>query len=773
MDDSLPDLVRDWELETKLVSEKQTIHTTYVSDPARGRWRRAEEEVWDQKTMLGRGSFGVVSLQKCTSGPNSGRLRAAKEIQVTLDGSLDKFLSREISAIVKFSHKRFRECFVPSFGWYRGKDSIFITMEYLPLGDLQSYLDNPLPDREARTITEQILQGIDFMHRSKFAHRDLKPKNILVQHKGPNWWVKISDFGCSKQSESTSLRTIIGTEPYLAPELQNIFAPSDESDLEDEEDLDSSEYPVYSLAIDIWALGAITFRIAAGQVPFPSPIGKRLSRYVAHGGKFPSNELLSIECRDFIVAAMSRSPRDRPSAAAALKNPWIVSRCATEVVESDTDAGIDLNSYTNLETRPERSQTTLDEASGSWTTIRQSLAVRPKPLPSHLKSTERTLTELPEADEASGSWSTVQRDPVEGGPNGSTAPRRPELQEPPIPQLSPVKLTFATEDRHYFTPNGRVIETRRVPFVCAFSVDGRWLFSASKASLSQSIFHLWRQTDQGGFTQINPQVTDCDSILGVAVSSNGRRLISHHSNMDEDSYVRSWKFAKSLDYCQSKSKFGAYGAPYTTTWGISANTRRVFGAKHARSGPSAIITLELDSNDNFTILRSQKLNFTVNKIIPSADGENYVAFHTDKCTIFSYPDATGSQFDLWSPMRRGELGWHVAKRAAEFSLDGQWCIIWYNQILRIFRRTTLGWKSRQEVKFDAQALAFSANSKRFAMGSPDGTIFIWRLDGNDYFVKDGELQLSTQSGLHYLTFSPNGQFLATTAMGKFEVWKIF
>ncbi|KAL2673991.1 hypothetical protein Neosp_012437 [[Neocosmospora] mangrovei] len=121
-------------------------------------------------------------------------------------------------------------------------------MEYLPLGDLETFLGNPLPDSEARTITEQVLQGIDFMHRSKFAHRDLKPKNILVQNKGPNWWVKISDFGCSKQSESTSLRTIIGTEPYLAPELQNVFAPSDQDDIEDDEDLDSLETPVYTLA---------------------------------------------------------------------------------------------------------------------------------------------------------------------------------------------------------------------------------------------------------------------------------------------------------------------------------------------------------------------------------------------------------------------------------------------------------------------------------------------------------------------------------------------
>ncbi|EEU36658.1 uncharacterized protein NECHADRAFT_51706, partial [Fusarium vanettenii 77-13-4] len=183
-------------------------------------------------------------------------------------------------------------------------------MEYLPLGDLESFLDNPLPDSEARTITEQVLQGIDFMHGSKVAHRDLKPKNILVQNNGPNWWVKISDFGCSKQSESTSLRTIIGTEPYLAPELQNTLA--------------------YTLAVDIWALGAIAFRIATGHLPFPSPIGKRLFRYVAQGGPFPSNELLSTECHDFIVSVMSRSPRDRPAAATALKHAWIASRRGIE-----------------------------------------------------------------------------------------------------------------------------------------------------------------------------------------------------------------------------------------------------------------------------------------------------------------------------------------------------------------------------------------------------------------------------------------------------------
>jgi serine/threonine protein kinase len=48
-------------------------------------------------------------------------------------------------------------------------------MEYLQLGDLQSLLTNALPESEARSIAEQLLEGTHFMHENKFAHRDLKP----------------------------------------------------------------------------------------------------------------------------------------------------------------------------------------------------------------------------------------------------------------------------------------------------------------------------------------------------------------------------------------------------------------------------------------------------------------------------------------------------------------------------------------------------------------------------------------------------------------------
>jgi hypothetical protein len=43
----------------------------------------------------------------------------------------------------------YRDHFVRSFGWYDSGDSVFISMEYLPLGDLQKYIDNPLKEGEA------------------------------------------------------------------------------------------------------------------------------------------------------------------------------------------------------------------------------------------------------------------------------------------------------------------------------------------------------------------------------------------------------------------------------------------------------------------------------------------------------------------------------------------------------------------------------------------------------------------------------------------------
>ncbi len=64
-------------------------------------------------------------------------------------------------------------------GWFEDFDSVYLAMEYIPLGDLESNMPEGakrLDEPEVRVITFQILEGLRIMHLEAFVHRDLKPK---------------------------------------------------------------------------------------------------------------------------------------------------------------------------------------------------------------------------------------------------------------------------------------------------------------------------------------------------------------------------------------------------------------------------------------------------------------------------------------------------------------------------------------------------------------------------------------------------------------------
>jgi len=55
-------------------------------------------------------------------------------------------------------------------------------MEYLPHGDLSSFIEKGIPENEVKLITIQLLEGLTIMHENSFTHRDLKPavREVLV-----------------------------------------------------------------------------------------------------------------------------------------------------------------------------------------------------------------------------------------------------------------------------------------------------------------------------------------------------------------------------------------------------------------------------------------------------------------------------------------------------------------------------------------------------------------------------------------------------------------
>lgn len=106
---------------------------------------------------------------------------------------------------------------------------------------------------------EQILDGLAHLHENDIIHRDLNPKNILVDSNGN---VKISDFGLAitgdmvmnqrlkltPSNETTEKRSShtgkVGTSYYVAPELR-----------------ESASISEYGKEADIYSLGVIFFEM--------------------------------------------------------------------------------------------------------------------------------------------------------------------------------------------------------------------------------------------------------------------------------------------------------------------------------------------------------------------------------------------------------------------------------------------------------------------------------------------------------------------------------
>ncbi|KAL0631186.1 hypothetical protein Q9L58_009953 [Maublancomyces gigas] len=106
-------------------------------------------------------------------------------------------------------------------GWYENEKSIFLAIEYIKYGDLSDYITDDTR-ADAKEITAQVVEGLVVLHAEGICHRDLKPQNILVASRDP-LWVKIADFGTSKRSANTALRTMCGTQGYMAPELLRLL----------------------------------------------------------------------------------------------------------------------------------------------------------------------------------------------------------------------------------------------------------------------------------------------------------------------------------------------------------------------------------------------------------------------------------------------------------------------------------------------------------------------------------------------------------------------
>ncbi|KAJ5361586.1 hypothetical protein N7541_002430 [Penicillium brevicompactum] len=302
------ELVNDMRLEAKIDGDL-TYH--YTSEPDfTGRAGRQNRQIWRRDELLGRGGFGEVWLERCVPNQGQNELRAVKIIPRPREDDSEglHLLEQELQAIAKFSQPKYKELFVESRGWFETTHYIFIAMEAIELRDLGKHLKEPLLEDEARCISSQLLRGLVNLHKNNFVHRDLNPNNIFVKSIGPDWWVKIGDFGLSNRyHRDLALKTLCGTQDFRAPEL--VFKKP------------------YTNAVDVWSLGVTIYFILSLELPFRESGSRSLSVYTYGTSEFPygplSSRSISQDGQRFIESLLRVDPTTRPPAKHALTDAWL------------------------------------------------------------------------------------------------------------------------------------------------------------------------------------------------------------------------------------------------------------------------------------------------------------------------------------------------------------------------------------------------------------------------------------------------------------------
>jgi len=175
---------------------------------------------------------------------------------------------------------------------------LYLAMEYVPGRTLRDLLNERgrLSPGEALDIMDGMLSGLAAAHVAGFAHRDVKPENVLLT---TGHSVKVADFGLARTlagASHTKTGMLIGTAAYLAPEQVS--------------------QGTADARTDVYAAGIILFEMLTGSQPHTADTPLALAyKHVNEVVPAPSRVVpgISPELDDLVTRATSRDPRLRPA----------------------------------------------------------------------------------------------------------------------------------------------------------------------------------------------------------------------------------------------------------------------------------------------------------------------------------------------------------------------------------------------------------------------------------------------------------------------------
>ncbi len=183
---------------------------------------------------------------------------------------------------------------------------LYLVMELLKGQDLERYIQRfesrgvPVPVRMMLELLSPIVDTLEVAHGRGIVHRDIKPSNIFVLDSGIRGRVRLVDFGMVKDLSSPTQLTkdgfVVGSPSYIPPEGWQ------------------GRTKLITHSADVYALGALVFRILTGHVPFHGDTLVDIIRAAARGPR-PSLHAKRPDLPKYLdpwtARALAIDPKDR------------------------------------------------------------------------------------------------------------------------------------------------------------------------------------------------------------------------------------------------------------------------------------------------------------------------------------------------------------------------------------------------------------------------------------------------------------------------------
>jgi len=262
----------------------------------------------ERAPALGSGTFGEVY-----AATYHDQRVAVKEMAISKPSRVKMFNS-EVAFMKKLRHPNI----VKLVDGFQYTENIYIMItEICSGGELfDAIADNGhLKISDAQRVLRDVLSAVQYMHDMNVVHRDLKPENILLSvpwiSGGDIPPVKVIDLGLAADWKGTPLYDVRGTPYYIAPEV--IVAKKNVSG--------------YGKECDLFSVGVILFVMLSGYPPFYSNLRDRRANDNEVFWKIvndqPDYNDVPETTKSFIKRLLIKDPSERPSARAAMDDPFL------------------------------------------------------------------------------------------------------------------------------------------------------------------------------------------------------------------------------------------------------------------------------------------------------------------------------------------------------------------------------------------------------------------------------------------------------------------